>query len=52
MKNAWCVGKFSGRDITRGDTNAGFGCIAAYFIKSLIKIKIFESPLVKLELAQ
>lgn len=31
---------------------AGFACIAVYFLKRLIKIKNFESPLVKLELAQ
>lgn len=31
---------------------AGFACIASYFLKRLIKIKDFESPVVKLELAQ
>ncbi len=30
----------------------GFACIAVYFIKRLVKIKIFESPLVKVEFAQ
>jgi hypothetical protein len=31
---------------------AGFACIAVYFIKRLVEIKNFESPLVKLEFAQ
>ncbi|MEH2418106.1 hypothetical protein [Nostoc sp.] len=31
---------------------AGFACIATYFLKRLVKIKIVESPLVKLEFAQ
>ena len=31
---------------------AGFACIAAYFIKRLVKINIFEFALVKLEFAQ
>lgn len=34
------------------DAIAGFPCIVTYFLKRLVKIKIFEAPLVKLEFPQ